>query len=109
RLRRHRTWCRAGARSHCRRQRLRRRTDSGPASWGWSRDRCAKNRQPFCAPSECSLTGRDAQHLHRGEVLAVTALAVGVLAALLLEGDDLLALAVADDLALNRGALDQRR
>src|ERR1700761_341800 len=39
----------------------------------------------------------------------MTALAVGVLAALLLEGDDLLALAVADDLALDRGAGNQRR
>src|SRR6185312_16557788 len=34
---------------------------------------------------------------------------MGVLAALLLESDDLLALAVADDFALDRGALDQRR
>src|SRR5438874_6594302 len=48
------------------------------------------------------LTGSDAQHLHGREVLAVTALAVGVLAALLLEGDDLLALDVIDDLALER-------
>ena len=34
---------------------------------------------------------------------------MGVLAALFLEGDDLLALAVLEDLALDRGALDQRR
>jgi hypothetical protein len=40
------------------------------------------------------LASRDTEHLHRGEVLAVAALAMGVLAALLLEGDDLLALAV---------------
>src|SRR6185312_3833922 len=40
------------------------------------------------------LTGSDAQHLHGREVLAMTALAVGVLAALLLESDDFLALAV---------------
>src|SRR5215475_5810210 len=42
------------------------------------------------------LACRDTQHLHGGEVLAVAALAMGVLAALLLEGDDLLALAVFD-------------
>ena len=39
----------------------------------------------------------------------MTALAVGVLAALFLEGDDLLALAMFDDFAGDRGALDQRR
>src|ERR1700761_8456217 len=54
------------------------------------------------------LACRDTQHLHGGEVLAVAALAMGVLAALLLEGDDLLALAVVHDLALDAGAPDQR-
>ncbi len=42
--------------------------------------------------------------LHLGEVLAMAALAMRVLAALLLEGDDLLALAVFEDFALDRGA-----
>src|ERR1043165_1726086 len=53
--------------------------------------------------------GADTEHLHGGEVLAVAALAMSVLAALLLEGDDLVALAVFQDLALDRSALDQRR
>src|SRR6202789_2089267 len=63
----------------------------------------------FLCAMTYSLARRDAEHLHRGEVLTMTALAMGVLAALLLEGDDLLALAVVDDFALDGRALDQRR
>src|SRR4051812_37920665 len=54
------------------------------------------------------LAAADTEHLHGGEVLAVATLAMGVLAAPLLEGDDLLALAMIQNLALDRGTLDQR-
>ena len=53
-------------------------------------------------------TGGDAGDLHLGEVGAGAALAVGVLAPLLLEGDDLRAAAVLDDLGFDAGAGNQR-
>src|ERR1700679_284129 len=47
--------------------------------------------------------------LDLGEVLAVTALAMRVLPALLLEGDDLGMTSLLDDLTHDRGAVDERR
>src|SRR6185312_13460704 len=55
------------------------------------------------------LAGRDREHFQLGEVLTVTALPMGVLAALFLEGDDFFALAMFDDFASDRGAGNQRR
>jgi hypothetical protein len=51
----------------------------------------------------------DRRDLQLGEGLAMAALAMRVLAALLLEGDDLLALALFEDLGRDRGAGDERR
>src|SRR5215467_7522105 len=56
-----------------------------------------------------SLRCRDAGDLHLGEGLAVTALAMRILATLLLEGDDLLALALGENFADHRRAGNQRR
>src|SRR6185369_10234103 len=69
----------------------------------------ARGTAGFLMRHDLLLASRDTEHLHGGEVLAVAALAMGVLAALLLEGDDLVALAVLENLALDRSALDQRR
>src|SRR5271168_2857027 len=55
------------------------------------------------------LPARDRRDADLGERLAVAALPVRVLAALLLEGDDLLALALLDDLGRDRSAFDERR
>src|SRR5689334_25431556 len=52
---------------------------------------------------------RNASDLHFGEGLTMSALAVCVLATLLLEGDDLLALALGKNLAGHRRARNQRR
>src|SRR5206468_11626357 len=51
----------------------------------------------------------DSRDLHRGEVLAGAALFVCVLAPLLLEGDDLRAAAVLDNLRFHARAGNQRR
>src|SRR6185503_5164883 len=64
----------------------------------------ARGTAGFLMRHDLLLAAGDTEHLHRGEVLAVAALAMGVLAALLLEGDDLLALAVFQNLALDRSA-----
>ncbi len=51
-----------------------------PSILGLGRDRCAKNRQLSCVPLWVSFNQPwISQHLHLGEVLTVTALAVGVL------------------------------
>src|SRR3954469_9599195 len=63
----------------------------------------------FLCAMDLFLAGRDRQHLQLGEVLAMAALAMGVLAALFLESDDFFALAMFDDFAGHRGAFDQRR
>src|SRR6478735_804697 len=52
----------------------------------------ARGTAGFLMRHDLLLASRDTEHLHRGEVLAVAALAMGVLAALLLESDDLVAL-----------------
>src|SRR5690349_3989773 len=62
----------------------------------------ARGTAGFLMRHDLLLAGGDTEHLHGGEVLAVAALAMGVLAALLLESDDLLALAMVQDLALDR-------
>src|SRR5439155_25973363 len=51
----------------------------------------------------------NSRDLHLGEVLAGTALPVGVLAPFLLEGDDLGPAAVLDDFRFNAGAGDEWR
>src|ERR1700679_1123069 len=55
------------------------------------------------------LAARDRRDLDLGERLAMAALAMRVLAALLLEGDDFLALAMLEDLGRDRGAGNERR
>src|SRR5665213_2902009 len=61
----------------------------------------------FLCAIDCSLRGRDVGDLHFREVLAMTALPMRVLAALLLEGDDLVALAVFQNFGRDGGARDQ--
>src|SRR5579864_6090584 len=56
-----------------------------------------------------SLCRGNAGDLHLGEGLAVAALAMRILATFLLEGDDLLPLALGKDLAGHRCARNQRR
>src|SRR5690606_14136476 len=53
--------------------------------------------------------GQDLGDAHRGQELAMAALAARVLTAALLEGDDLRAAALLDDLGGDRGAVDKRR
>src|SRR6202789_1971665 len=55
------------------------------------------------------LAARDRRDLDLRERLAMAALAMRVLAALLLEGDDFLALAMLEDLGRDRGAGNERR
>src|SRR5665213_3709269 len=63
----------------------------------------------LCAMGMLLLAARYRGDLHFREVLAMTALAMSVLAALLFEGDDLVAFAVFQNFGRDGGARDQRQ
>src|SRR3974390_2087490 len=63
----------------------------------------------LCAMVSFPLVRANCRDLHFGEGLAMAALSMRVLAPLLLESDDLFALALLEDLGLHRSAGDQRR